>query len=110
MGVKEARHEDYLEDRAAKLGGIAPKHTSPGRAGDPDRIVAVPMTPCPCCGSRARFGLLEAKATAGRTPRPLQLARIGEYLQLGVPAGWAGDRAMVDAFLARLTRPMGWWA
>ena len=52
--------------RAVKArGGIAPKFTSPGFDGMPDRLVLLPG---------GRMGFVELKAP-GKKPRPLQLAR-----------------------------------
>jgi hypothetical protein len=102
--MKESKLEDYLEAEARKLGGLAAKHVSPGRAGDPDRLVALPARACPACGCTARVGLLELKRE-GKEPELLQAVRIEQWEAVGVPAGWAATRASVDGFLARLARP-----
>ena len=57
--------EKELVTRTKSMGGIAPKFTSPGFAGMPDRLVLLP-------GGKMAF--VELKAP-GKKPRPLQLAR-----------------------------------
>lgn len=98
--MKESDIEGYLVKCAAKLGGLAVKHVSPGRAGDPDRLVAIPQH-CPTCGRQATVGLIELK-DHGEVPRPLQLVRMREWQRVGVPVAWAGSKAGVDAALAAL--------
>ena len=69
--------EKYIEQKLVKavknIGGIAPKFTSPGFDGMPDRIVLLPL------GS---IGFVEVKAP-GEKPRPLQLARHELLRRLG---------------------------
>ncbi len=61
--------EKYIEQKLVKavkaMGGIAPKFTSPGFDGMPDRIILLP---------RGRMAFAELKAP-GKKPRPLQEAR-----------------------------------
>lgn len=101
--MKEQAVESHLIGQVRALGGLAVKHVSPGRAGDPDRLVAIPRRPCPACGSRARVGLIELKRP-GEVPRPLQLARLIEWQDLGVPAGWADTKQGVDLVLQQFGR------
>lgn len=56
-----------------KLGGLAPKFTSPGRKGMPDRIVLLPGPV---------FAFVETKAP-GKTLAPLQRKRKRELEKLG---------------------------
>ncbi len=65
--------EQELAARTRAMGGIAPKFTSPGFDGMPDRLVLLP---------RGRMGFVELKAP-GRKPRPLQLARHRLLRRLG---------------------------
>jgi hypothetical protein len=59
---------------AAKLaGGIAPKFTSPGQDGFPDRLVLLP---------EGRIAFVEVKTT-GKAPRVLQLRRHEQLRRLG---------------------------
>lgn len=100
--MRESVIEAGLVRQVRAMGGLAVKHVSPGRAGDPDRLVALPVPECPTCGRRAVVGLLELKAP-GEQPRPLQRARIAEWESLGVRAAWADSHAGVDLFLRELT-------
>lgn len=63
--MREKAIEKKLVQEVKVIGGIAPKFTSPGFDGMPDRIVLLP-------GGHMAF--VEAKAP-GEKPRPLQLAR-----------------------------------
>ncbi len=60
-------------DEAKAAGGWAPKFTSPGTAGMPDRILLFP-------GGKIAF--VEVKAP-GKKPRPLQLTRHAALRRLG---------------------------
>ena len=57
--------ENELVARVKAMGGIAPKFTSPGFDGMPDRLVLLPG---------GRMGFVELKAP-GRKPRALQMVR-----------------------------------
>ena len=63
--MREKQIERKLTIAAKNMGGMAPKFTSPGFDGMPDRIVLLP-------GGHIAF--VEVKAM-GCKPRPLQLAR-----------------------------------
>lgn len=63
--MREKQIERKLTIAAKNMGGIAPKFTSPGFDGVPDRIVLLP-------GGHIAFVEVKAK---GFKPRPLQLAR-----------------------------------
>ena len=63
--MREKAIEKKLVQAVNAVGGIAPKFTSPGFDGMPDRIVLLP-------GGHMAF--VEAKCS-GEKPRPLQLAR-----------------------------------
>ena len=63
--MREKAIEKKLVQEVKAIGGIAPKFTSPGFDGMPDRIVLLP-------GGHMAF--VEAKSP-GEKPRPLQLAR-----------------------------------
>ena len=63
--MREKAIEKKLVQEVKVVGGIAPKFTSPGFDGMPDRIILLP-------GSHMAF--VEAKSP-GEKPRPLQLAR-----------------------------------
>lgn len=63
--MDEKTIERKLVQAVKAAGGIAPKFTSPGFAGMPDRLVLLP-------GGVMAFAELK---TPGKKPRPLQLAR-----------------------------------
>ncbi len=98
--MRERTVEQHLIRSVRAVGGLAVKHASDGRAGDPDRLVASATRPCPAGGSRARVSLVEVKAP-GKVPRPLQLLRLDEWRRLGVDAAWVDSHASVDEWLKR---------
>ena len=69
--------EKFVEQKLVKAvkerGGLAPKFTSPGFDGFPDRIVLLP---------NGRMAFVEMKAP-GQKPRPLQQLRIRQLKALG---------------------------
>lgn len=69
----EREIERKLVARTKAMGGIAPKFTSPGFDGMPDRLILLP-------GGRMAF--VELKAP-GKKPRPLQEARHRLLRRLG---------------------------
>ena len=71
--MREKHIEKELAARTRAVGGIAPKFTSPGFDGMPDRLVLLPS---------GRMGFVELKAP-GRKPRPLQLVRHRLLRRLG---------------------------
>lgn len=90
--MRERGIEAYCTRKVRELGGICAKHVSPGRAGSPDRLIALPGRPA---------ALLELKRP-GEVPRPLQAQRIAEWCKLGVLADWASTFDEVDRFLERV--------
>ena len=71
--MREKTIEKKLADAVKSRGGLAPKFTSPGFDGMPDRIVLLP-------GGRMAF---VAGKAPGKAPRPLQEARHRPLRQLG---------------------------
>ena len=71
--MREKIIEKELVRAVKDKGGIAPKFTSPGFDGMPDRLVLLPG---------GRMGFVELKAP-GRKPRPLQLVRHRLLRRLG---------------------------
>ncbi len=63
--MREKAIEQKLIKAVKAMGGIAPKFTSPGFDGMPDRLVLIPY---------GRIAFVEVKAP-GEKARPLQLAR-----------------------------------
>ena len=70
----EREIERKLVARTKAMGGIAPKFTSPGFDGMPDRLILLP-------GGRMAFAELKAP---GKKPRPLQEARHRLFRRLGL--------------------------
>lgn len=71
--MRERQIEQKLVKTVKAAGGIAPKLTSPGFDGMPDRMVLMPD---------GRIGFVEVKAP-GEKPRPLQLSRHRLLRRLG---------------------------
>ncbi len=69
----ERQVEQALVREVRKHGGIAPKFTSPGTAGMPDRIVILP---------EGKVCFVELKAP-GQKPRPIQTRQMDRLTQLG---------------------------
>jgi len=73
IGMREKTIEKELVAKVKAMGGIAPKFTSPGFDGMPDRLVLLP---------RGKMAFVELKAP-GKKPRALQLARHRLLRRLG---------------------------
>lgn len=73
IAVSEKTIEQELVKAVKAMGGIAPKFTSPGFDGMPDRIIILPD---------GKMGFVEVKAP-GKKPRPLQEARHNLLRQMG---------------------------
>ena len=71
--VREKNIEQSFMKAVREHGGLAPKFTSPGFDGMPDRIILFP-------GGRVAFAELKAP---GRKPRPVQAARHELLRELG---------------------------
>ena len=71
--MRESTVERKLVQAVRKLGGLAPKFTSPGFDGMPDRLVLLPQ---------GRFAFVELKAP-GEILRPLQVRRKEQLESLG---------------------------
>lgn len=71
--MRESKIEKKLVTATKAVGGIAPKFTSPGFDGMPDRLILLP---------NGRMGFVETKAP-GKNPRALQLARHRLLRRLG---------------------------
>lgn len=93
--MKEKQIEQKLRLAVKKAGGIAPKFTSPGFDGVPDRIVLLP-------GGRMAF--VEVKAP-GEKPRPLQLARHKLLRSLGFQVYVLDDEQQIGGILDEIQAP-----
>ena len=71
--MREKIIEQKLIKAAKAMGGIAPKFTSPGFDGMPDRLILLP---------NGKMAFAELKAP-GKKPRPLQAARHNLLRRLG---------------------------
>ena len=74
------------------MGGIAPKFTSPGFDGMPDRLVLLPG---------GRMGFVELKAP-GKKPRALQLARHRLLRRLGFKVFVIDEINQIDGVLEEI--------
>ena len=84
--------EQKLAARTRAMGGIAPKFTSPGFDGMPDRLVLLPG---------GRMGFVELKAP-GRKPRPLQLVRHRLLQRLGFKVYVIDGIEQIDSVLEEI--------
>lgn len=84
--------EQELVSRVKVMGGIAPKFTSPGFDGMPDRLILLPS---------GRIGFVELKAP-GRKPRPLQLARHRLLWRLGFKVFVIDGIEQIDSVLEEI--------
>lgn len=91
--MRERNIEAYLRDEVRKAGGWAPKWTSPGSNGVPDRIVFMP-------GGRAVY--VELKAP-GKKPTNLQMYQQERLRALGQDVRVIDSREAVDALIEELT-------
>ena len=71
--MREKSIENKLVKAVKTMGGLAPKFTSPGLDGVPDRLVLLPM---------GKMAFIELKAT-GKKMRPLQVRRKSQLESLG---------------------------
>ena len=81
--------EQELAARTRAMGGIAPKFTSPGFDGIPDRLVLLPG---------GRMGFVELKAP-GKKPRALQMARHKLLRRLGFKVYVIDEVNQIDGVL-----------
>lgn len=90
--VREKTIEQKLVQAVKSMGGIAPKFTSPGFDGMPDRLVLLP------CG---KIAFVEVKRH-GEKPRPLQEARHGLLRRLGFAVYVLDDREQIGEILKQM--------
>lgn len=90
--VKEKIIEKKLVQAVKAMGGIAPKFTSPGFDGMPDRLVLLPDGKC---------GFVEVKRH-GEKPRPLQESRHGVLRQLGFKVYVLDDGEKIGGILSEI--------
>ena len=93
--MREKTIEKKLSDEVKKRGGLAPKFTSPGFDGMPDRIVLMP---------RGHMAFVEVKAP-GKAPRPLQKARHRMLRQLGFTVYVLDDESEIGGILDEICTP-----
>ena len=90
--MREKHIEKELAARTRAMGGIAPKFTSPGFDGIPDRLVLLP---------HCRMGFVELKAP-GKKPRALQLARHRLLRRLGFKVYVIDGIEQIDSVLEEI--------
>ena len=84
--------EKELVAKVKAMGGIAPKFTSPGFDGMPDRLVLLP---------RGKMAFVELKAP-GRKPRALQMARHRLLRRLGFKVYVIDEINQIDSVLEEI--------
>ena len=87
--MQEKTLEKRFVTAVKTMGGIAPKLTSPGFDGIPDRLVLLP---------NGKVGFVELKAT-GKKPRPIQLSRIKLLRRLGFKAYILDDEKEIGGII-----------
>ena len=90
--MREKIIEQKLAARVKAMGGIAPKFTSPGFDGMPDRLVLLPS---------GRMGFVELKAP-GKKPSALQLARHRLFRRLGFKVYVIDEINQIDSVLEEI--------
>ena len=90
--MREKLLERKLTEAVKAMGGIAPKLTSPGFDGMPDRLVLLP---------KGRIAFVEVKRH-GEKPRPLQEARHGVLRRLGFKVYVLDDGEQIGGILNEL--------
>ena len=90
--MREKIIEKELVRAVKDKGGIAPKFTSPGFDGMPDRLVLLPS---------GRMGFVELKAP-GKKPRALQLARHRLLRRLGFKVYVIDEINQIDGVLEEI--------
>ena len=90
--MREKVIEHALVMATRSKGGIAPKFTSPGFDGMPDRLVLLPG---------GRMGFVELKAP-GKKPRALQLARHRLLRRLGFKVHVIDEINQIDKVLTEI--------
>ena len=90
--MREKIIEKELVAKVKAMGGIAPKFTSPGFDGMPDRLVLLP---------RGKMAFVELKAP-DRKPRALQLARHRLLRRLGFKVYVIDEINQIDSVLEEI--------
>ena len=90
--MREKIIEKELVKAVKAMGGIAPKFTSPGFDGMPDRLVLLPS---------GRMGFVELKAP-GKKPRALQMARHRLLRRLGFKVYVIDEINQIDSVLEEI--------
>lgn len=90
--MREREIEQQLVRAVRAVGGIAPKFTSPGFDGMPDRVILLP-------GSK--IGFVEVKRH-GEKPRPLQEARHGVLRRLGFQVYILDDTKQIEQIIRKI--------
>lgn len=94
--MRERQIEQKFVKAVKTAGGIAPKLTSPGFDGMPDRMVLMPG---------GHIGFVEVKAP-GEKPRPLQLSRHRLLRRLGFKVYVLDDAEQIGGIIDDIANPM----
>lgn len=94
--MRERQIEQKFVKAVKAAGGIAPKLTSPGFDGMPDRMVLMPG---------GCIGFVEVKAP-GEKPRPLQFSRHRLLRRLGFKVYVLDDAEQIGGIIDDITNPM----
>ena len=87
--------EQKLVNAVKAVGGIAPKLTSPGFDGMPDRLVLLP---------NGKVGFVELKAP-GKKPRPIQTRRIEQLKNLGFKVYVLDNKDEIEVIINDIQSP-----
>jgi hypothetical protein len=90
--MREKNIEQKLVQAVKAMGGIAPKFTSPGTDGMPDRLVLLPD---------GKLAFVEVKRS-GQKPTPLQAARHGLLRRLGFRVYILDDVGQIGGILSEI--------
>ena len=90
--MSEKAIEQKLVKAVKAVGGIAPKFTSPGFDGMPDRLVLLP---------EGKIGFVEVKRK-GKKPTPLQEARRGLLRRLGFRVFVLDDITQIGGIISEI--------
>lgn len=93
--MREKTIERKLVEAVKAMGGIAPKFTSPGFDGMPDRLVLLPF---------GRIAFVEVKLH-GEKPHPLQEARHGMLRRLGFRVYVLDDAGQIGGVIREIQSP-----
>ncbi len=93
--MREREIERKLVEAVKRAGGIAPKFTSPGYDGAPDRLLPLP---------NGKLAFAEVKAPGGKL-RPLQVRRKRQLEALGFPVYRIDSQEQIGGIIDEILSP-----